>query len=155
MKIIIGCDHAGYELKVRIISSLKEMGIDDIEDVGTHSTDSVDYPDQALAVAERVVELKDVCECEVRGILICGTGIGISIAANKVPGIRAANCHDKFTAQMAREHNDASVLAIGAKVVDPFLAEEIVRTFLKTKHAGGRHSRRVQKIVDIEKKYSK
>ena len=158
LKIIIGSDHAGYEMKSKLMFFLKNVvdigeGID-IEDMGTYSTESVDYPDQALCVSERIISFKKN-GVKVLGILICGTGIGISIAANKVPGIRAANCHNEFTAQMAREHNDANILVLGSRVIDLSLAEKIVRIFLTTQHAGDRHKRRVQKIIDIEKKYFK
>ena len=157
MKIIIGSDHAGYQLKSEIIEYLKTFTGVEVKDMGTHSNSSVDYPDQALAVAEKVISdtaaIND--DSKVLGILICGTGIGIGIAANKVPGIRAANCHNKFTAQMTREHNDANILVLGARVITNEAAKEIVEIFLKTDYAGGRHQQRVQKITDIEAKYSK
>ncbi len=149
MKLAIGSDHAGFDLKKEIIAYLKEYGNIEITDHGTYSEDSVDYPDLALKVAEAVAS----GQAE-RGIIICGTGIGISIAANKVPGIRAANCHDVYTAQMCREHNNANVLAFGSRVIDSDTAKAIVKTFLETEFAGGRHARRVEKITEIEKKYS-
>ncbi|MBM7853743.1 ribose 5-phosphate isomerase B [Desulfohalotomaculum tongense] len=150
MKLAIGCDHAGYELKNEIIQYLKNFDGVEVEDHGTYSGDSVDYPDLALKVAEAVA----FGDAE-RGIVICGTGIGISIAANKVPGIRAANCHDQYTAQMCREHNNANILAFGSRVITAQTAKELVKTFLETDFAGGRHQRRVDKITGIEQKYSK
>ncbi|MBO8137823.1 MAG: ribose 5-phosphate isomerase B [Desulfotomaculum sp.] len=150
MKLAIGCDHAGYELKNEVIDYLKEFEGVEVEDCGTYSTESVDYPDLALKVAEAVA-----FGGADRGIIICGTGIGISIAANKVPGIRAANCHDKYTARMCREHNDANILAFGSRVISGETARELVKTFLETDFAGGRHQRRVEKIAEIEKKYTK
>ena len=155
MKIIIGSDHAGYQLKSEIIEYLKRSTGIEIADMGTGSLASVDYPDQAVAVAEKVVaDTVAHSGSKVLGVLICGTGIGICIAANKVPGIRAANCHNKFTAQMTREHNDANILVLGAKVVTTEVAKEMVEVFLKTNYAGDRHQQRIQKITDIEEKYS-
>ena len=144
MRVIIGSDHGGFRLKQEIRSLLEEMGIV-YEDVGCDCPDSVDYPDYALPVAERVAK----GEFD-RGILLCGTGIGMSIAANKVKGIRCAVVSDEFSARMSREHNDANVLALGERVVGPGLAREIVRIWLTTEFAGGRHSRRVEKITAIE-----
>ncbi|MTI80613.1 MAG: ribose 5-phosphate isomerase B [Firmicutes bacterium] len=150
MKLAIGCDHAAYELKNEVLEYLKSFENVEVEDKGTYSNDSVDYPDLALKVAEAVAS----GDAE-RGIVICGTGIGISIAANKVPGIRAANCHDKYTAEKCREHNDANILAFGSRVINLDTAKELVKAFLETEYAGGRHQKRVEKISDIEKKYSK
>lgn len=151
MKLAIGSDHAGYELKAEVIDFLQQQYPHiQVEDCGTYSTDSVDYPDLAVKVAEAVAS-----GAAQRGILICGTGIGISIAANKVPGIRAANCHDQYTAQMCREHNDANILAFGSRVISSDTAKQLVQTFLETPYAGERHARRLAKIADIEKKYSK
>jgi ribose 5-phosphate isomerase B len=144
MKIALGADHAGFELKDRIKQRLGEQGIA-VQDLGTHSADSVDYPDFARKVAEMVAEHADTL-----GILVCGTGIGMAISANKVPGIRAANCDSVFEAQMSREHNDANVLALGARVVETESALEIVDKWLTTSFAGGRHQRRVDKIHEIE-----
>lgn len=144
MVIALGSDHGGFGLKETIKSHLEEKGIP-YRDFGTYSSDSVDYPDFAKAVAMAVVN----GECE-RGILVCGTGIGISIAANKVKGIRAALCHDAFSAQMSREHNNANVLAMGERVVGPGLALMIVDIWLSTEFAGGRHGRRVDKITALE-----
>lgn len=148
MKIALGCDHGGYTLKEKIKAYLQESGLE-FTDFGTMSTDSVDYPDYALAVAEAVAEGKYD-----RGILVCGTGIGIGIAANKVPGIRAALCNDTFSARASREHNDANILTLGERVVGPGLALDIVKIWLETEFAGGRHQRRIEKIREIEQKYS-
>ena len=137
MKVAIGCDHGGFDLKKNIISVLRELG-HEIEDQGCNSSDSVDYPNFARAVSRLVKE--GVCE---RGILICGTGIGMSMAANRTPGIRAALCHEMFSARMSREHNDANILCIGARVIGPGLAAETVRTWMNTDFAGGRHQRRI------------
>jgi len=147
--IAIGSDHAGYDLKVEIIKFLKETGYP-IEDFGTCNECSVDYPDFGLAVAESIKDGK----CE-KGIIICGTGLGISIAANKVPGIRAAVCTDSYMARMSREHNDANILALGARVIGSGLAMEIVDVWMKSEFLGGNHKARVDKISDIERKYNK
>jgi ribose 5-phosphate isomerase B len=149
MRIAIASDHAGFELKEKLKEYLKELGYE-YEDFGTHSEESVDYPDYALKVAEYVAEGK----CE-RGILVCGSGIGMSMAANKVPGIRAALCYDTETARLSREHNDANILTLGARLIDEKTAREIVKVWLTTEFAGERHSRRVKKIEEIEKKYSR
>lgn len=148
MKLAIGSDHAGFDLKAEIIQYLKEFPHIEVDDRGTYTNDSVDYTDLALRVAEAVASGDAQ-----RGIVICGTGIGISIAANKVPGIRAANCHDKYTAQMCREHNNANILAFGSRVISSETAKEMVKVFLETDFANDRHSRRVDKITEIEKKY--
>ncbi len=142
----IGSDHGGYALKQEIMKHLTERGIE-YRDYGTFSTDSCDYPDYGEAVGRAVAS----GECE-RGIVVCGTGIGISIAANKVHGVRCALCGDCFSAQMAREHNDANVLALGARVLGPGLALKIVDTFLDAEFQGGRHARRVAKIMALEDK---
>ncbi|HHW47030.1 MAG TPA: ribose 5-phosphate isomerase B [Clostridiaceae bacterium] len=148
--IAIGSDHAGYDLKEEIKKYLQEKGYE-VKDFGTSSGGcSVDYPDFGLAVAEAVRS----GECE-KGIIVCGTGIGISISANKVPGIRAALCTDSFMAKMSREHNDANVLALGARVVGPGLALDIVETWLNSEFVGGRHKTRVDKISQIEEKFLK
>ena len=144
MKIAIGSDHAGFELKEHIKQFLETRDIS-IKDVGVYSLDRADYPDLAVKVA-RAVSTKD---CD-KGILICGSGIGVSIAANKIKGIRAALCHDAYCAKMAREHNDANIVALGARVIGPGQAEMIVDTFLNTKFAKGRHAARVEKIMNIE-----
>ena len=140
----IGSDHGGYALKQEIMKHLSERGIE-YRDYGTYSDESCDYPDYGEAVGRAVAS----GECE-RGIVVCGTGIGISIAANKVRGVRCALCGDCFSAQMAREHNDANVLALGARVLGTGLALKIVDTFLDSSFAGGRHERRVAKLMAIE-----
>ena len=137
MKIALGSDHAGYEVKQAIAAALGEDG-HEIVDCGCFGSDSVDYPDYAHEVARKVAagEVR-------RGILVCGTGIGMSMAANHVPGIRAALCNEMFSAKMSREHNDANVLCLGARVIGPGLAAEIVRIWMTTPFAGGRHQRRI------------
>lgn len=141
--LAIGCDHGGFELKEQIIKHLQERGIE-YKDYGCYGTESVDYPEYAKRVAHDVAD--GVCE---RGILICGTGIGISIAANKVKGIRAALCTDCFMAQATREHNDANILALGGRVVGVGLALKIVDTFLDTEFSNGeRHIRRINLIEE-------
>ena len=149
MKIAIGSDHAGFELKEKIKKLLEELG-HEYEDFGTDSEESVDYPDYALKVAESLAKKK----CD-RGILICGSGIGMCMSANKVPGVRAALCQNVEMARLSREHNDANVLTMGARLIDEVTAKEIVKVWLKTKFLGERHLRRVNKMKDIEKKYSK
>lgn len=145
MNIAIGSDHGGFRLKAEITAMLAEKNIS-FKDFGTHSAEAVDYPDISRAVAEAVAS-GDYD----RGIIICGTGIGVSIAANKIKGIRAALCHDVFSAQMSREHNDANILTMGERVIGPGLARMIVETWLNTEFAGGRHGRRVEKIIQLEK----
>lgn len=139
--IAIGSDHGGFELKQKIIAHLKEQG-KEVKDFGTNSLDSCDYPDFGRAAAEAVAS----GECE-KGIVICTTGIGISITANKVPGIRCALCHNTTTARLTREHNDANMLAIGASMVGDLVAMDIVDTFFATDFSHGeRHQRRIDKI---------
>ncbi|MBW1791641.1 MAG: ribose 5-phosphate isomerase B [Deltaproteobacteria bacterium] len=138
MKIAIGCDHGGIDLKKVILPLLDELG-HEVLDQGTHSTDSVDYPQFAAAVCNMVSE--KTCD---RGILICGTGIGMSMAANRNTTIRAALCNDIYTARMSREHNNANILCLGARVIGPGLAEEIVKAWLDTDFAEGRHLRRIE-----------
>lgn len=139
--IALGSDHGGYALKQEIMKHLTERGME-YQDFGCYSEESCDYPVYGKKVAQAVAD--GVCE---RGIIICGTGIGISISANKVPGIRAALCHDCFSAQATREHNDANVLAMGARVIGPGLALKIVDTFLDTPFSGDeRHVRRISMI---------
>jgi len=138
--IVIASDHAGVDLKARIVELIGEIG-HDVRDLGPADTTSVDYPDFAHAVARAV----ETGEAE-RGILVCGTGIGMSLAANRHPLVRAALCHDAFTAEMARRHNDANVLCIGSRSTGPGVAEQMVRIFLETSFEGGRHRRRVEKI---------
>jgi len=149
MKIALGSDHGGYNLKEVVKKHLDELCIE-YEDFGCSNCNSVDYPDYGLKVSEQIISGQFD-----RGIIICGTGIGISISANKVPGIRAAVCSETFSARMARMHNDANILALGERVVGPGLALEIVDAFLKEEFQGGRHAIRVGKIADIEKKYCK
>ena len=138
MKVAIGCDHGGLDLKDTVKSVLIELG-HEIDDQGCNSSESVDYPNFANAVSSLVKDGK----CE-RGILICGTGIGMSMVANRIPGIRAALCHEMFSARMSREHNDANILCLGARVIGQGLAAEIVRTWMTTDFAGGRHQRRIE-----------
>ena len=144
MKIAVGSDHAGYQLKLAAIRLLMDKRLDFV-DVGCNSTDSGDYPDYARKVADLVAE--GTCDL---GLLFCGTGIGMSIAANKVRKIRAAVCSDTFSARAAREHNDANILCVGERVVGQGLAMELVDVFLEAKFLGGKHQRRVDKIMSIE-----
>ena len=144
-RIVVGADHAGYRAKETIKTYLQGAGYH-VEDVGTDSEESVDYPDFARAVGERVAAANDAL-----GVLVCGTGIGVSIAANKVEGIRAALAHDSLTARRAREHNDANVIALGGKVVGEDEALAIVQEFLNAQFAGGRHQRRVDKISEMDR----
>ena len=144
MKIALGADHAGYELKNQIKAHLAGKGID-TSDLGTNSGESVDYPDYAQAVAEQVGKGGSDL-----GILVCGSGIGMAISANKIDGIRAANVSTEYEAQMCREHNNANVLALGARILSPDQAMKIVDKWLATTFAGGRHERRVEKIAALE-----
>lgn len=144
MKIAIGCDHAGPALKAEILAHLDEKGIEYI-DMGIQEGEKVDYPDKAKEVCEKITS----GECDL-AVLICGTGIGMSMSANKIKGIRAACCSDYFSAKYTRAHNDANVLCIGARVVGAGLAVELVDVFLETQFEGGRHQRRVDKIAAIE-----
>jgi ribose 5-phosphate isomerase B len=145
LRIAIGSDHAGFSVKETIRKYLEAAGYA-VDDQGTSSEESVDYPDYGRAVAERVASKHADL-----GIAVCGSGIGISIAANKVPGIRAALAHDVLTARLAREHNDANVLALGGRIVTPDAAVQMVQTFLNTPFTGGRHQLRLDKISQIEK----
>ncbi|EDS72487.1 ribose 5-phosphate isomerase B [Anaerofustis stercorihominis] len=150
MKIVIASDHGGYELKQFLIETFKKEGYDFV-DYGTNSEESVDYPDYAIKTCEDVAAGKFD-----RGILICGTGIGISIAANKVKGIRAAHCTDCFSAKMCKQHNNANVIVLGGRITGPELAAEILRTYLNEKEfLGGRHENRVNKIKAYEEKVYK
>ena len=146
--IAIAADHGGFKLKGIIIKHLQSMNIK-YKDYGSFTEDAVDYPDVALIASESIIN----GECD-KGILICGTGIGISIAANKVTGIRAALCGDTFSARMSRLHNDANILTMGARVIGEGLAIDIVNIWLNTEFEGGKHARRVDKLKDIECKYS-
>ncbi|WP_026825076.1 MULTISPECIES: ribose 5-phosphate isomerase B [Exiguobacterium] len=146
MKIAIGADHGGFNLKKEIVALLEELG-HEYKDFGTHSAESIDYPDVAIPVAEAVA----AGEFD-RGILICGTGIGIGIAANKVKGIRAALVHDSFSAKATRQHNDSNIMTMGERVIGPGLALDLVTTWLDTNFEGGRHSNRVGKMSAYESK---
>ena len=141
--VIIGCDHAAYGLKDEIVAFLKEKGIE-VEDVGTNGPASVDYPDFGIQVASAVASNRFQ-----RGILICGTGLGMSMTANKFAKIRAALCTDLFSAAMSRKHNDANILVLGARVTGPGLALEIVNTWLETDFEGGRHQTRIDKFSNL------
>lgn len=144
MKVAIGCDHGGFLMKEEVIRVMEELHIDYI-DVGCDSPTSVDFPDYAIPVAEKVRD----GEVD-RGILICGTGIGMSIAANKVNSVRCALVHDVFSAKATRLHNDSNVLAMGQRVIGPGLAGEIVKVWLQTEFEGGRHSQRINKVKTYE-----
>lgn len=149
MKIAIGADHAGFRLKDEIVQVLKSEG-HEVDDFGCHCADSIDYPDYALPVCEKVAS----GDAD-KGILICGTGIGMTIAANKVPGIRCALVHDLFSAKATREHNDSNVLAMGERVIGPGIALEIVKVWLTTEFSQGpRHINRIGKIQQLENKYA-
>lgn len=148
MKLVIGSDHGAVELKEEIKDLLKaEFSDVEVEDMGAFGKESVDYPD----IAEKVCTPVAKGEAD-RGIVLCGTGIGISIAANKVKGIRAALCHETYTAKMSRQHNNANILAMGGRTTGPEIAKEIVRTWMTTEFEGGRHERRVNKIMALEQK---
>lgn len=147
--LAIGSDHGGFLLKERIKKYLDELGVD-FTDFGTFSGESVDYPDFAEKVA--VAVSKGQCD---KGILCCGTGIGVSITANKIPGIRAAVCGDTFSARASRQHNDANILALGERVIGQGLALDIVKTWLESEFEGGRHEKRLQKIALIERGHIK
>ncbi len=149
MRIIMGCDHGGLELKEALEAALRPLGVEGVE-AGTGGGDSVDYPDFGTKVAEAVSEGRAD-----RGIAVCGTGIGMSIVANKYPGVRAALCHDSYTARMSRLHNDANVLVLGGRVTGAEVALDILRQWLATPFEGGRHKKRLDKITDIEKKVCK
>jgi len=147
--VAVGADHGGYELKELLRGYLGELGYE-VVDCGTEGTQSVDYPDFALAVAQLVAQGRAW-----RGIIVDGAGIGSCMAANKVPGVRAAMCYDQATAFNSREHNNANVLTLGAGLIGPNLARQIVETWLETPFGGGRHARRVDKIMEIERRFSK
>jgi ribose 5-phosphate isomerase B len=145
MKWYAGADHAGFRLKEAMVAVLRESG-DEVVDLGTHSEESTDYPKYGDEVGRKVV-----ADPGSFGLIVCGTGIGISIAANKVPGVRAALVHDDFTAAAARAHNNANVVALGARVIGPGVAESALRAFRTTPFAGGRHQRRVDMIEQLAK----
>lgn len=142
----IGNDHGGYELKMHIKKLLESKGIE-VKDFGIHNTDSVDYPDIAIPVCESVVSGE--CEC---AILVCGTGIGMSIAANKINGIRAAHVTDSFSARMTKMHNNANVICLGGRITGPEIASDIVEAYLNATFEGGRHANRVNKVMALENK---
>lgn len=148
MKIAIGCDHNGLELKNVIIQLLKEKGIE-FEDFGTMTKEPIDYPDIAEEVASSIVQEKYE-----RGILICGTGLGMAIAANKVRGIRAATCHDIYSAERSRKSNNAQILTMGAQIIGPELAKKLIEAWLVSEFQGGDSKRKVKKIMEIEKRNS-
>src|SRR5665647_3951647 len=145
MRVALGSDHGGYELKGVILKHLEAQGLK-VQDFGTYSADPVDYPKYGFSVGSAIIK----GEADL-GIVICGTGQGISMAANKISGIRAAVCSDTFSARMSREHNNANVLSLGARVVGAGLALDIVDIFLKTEFLGGRHALRLNMITDIER----
>jgi ribose 5-phosphate isomerase B len=145
MQIGLACDHAGFELKEELKAFLKSLGVKAI-DMGTFNEDSVDYPDFGVLVAEKVSR----GELE-RGVLICGTGIGMSMVANKFPRIRAAVANDLYSSRCSREHNDANILIVGGRIVGKELAKEIVKVWLETPFAGGKHKRRIEKIEALER----
>ena len=150
MRIAIGADHAGFGMKNELVVALRAAG-HEVFDLGTHSTTAVDFPDSAEAVASALGEGRAE-----RGLLVCGSGAGVSIAANKVPGIRAAVCHDTYTAHQAVEHDDMNVLCLGARVVGASLAQEITTAFLAARFSGEeRHRRRLGKILSIEARFSR
>ncbi len=147
MRIAVGADHAGFPLKDQVLELLEKEG-HSVVDLGTHNTEPVDYPDYAKAVGESVVK----GETQV-GILLCGSGVGASIAANKMPGIRAALCHDVFSARQSREDDDANVLCLGPRVIGPALAQELIRAFLAARFSKAeRHLRRLEKVAELEKR---
>lgn len=144
MRIAVGCDHRGCSIRVKVIESLQRLG-HEVLDAGTASSDPVDYPD----IAEQVARIVASGQAE-RGILVCGTGLGMCIAANKIPGIRAAPCHDDLTAEMSRRHNDLNVLCLSADMLGERLIDRMLEIWLTTPFEGGRHARRVQKITALE-----
>lgn len=145
MRWYAGSDHAGLPLKQHLVTVLRGLG-DTVEDLGTHDGASVDYPQFGAEVGRRVAADPEAC-----GLVVCGTGIGIGIAANKVPGVRCAVVHDAFTAEMARAHNNANVIALGARVVGPGVAESAVAAFRKVAFEGGRHQRRIDQLAELER----
>jgi ribose 5-phosphate isomerase B len=146
MRISVGSDHRGVQVKAKLLELLEQLG-HEVVDVGTDSTESVDYPDFAACVAKQVAE-----HSVERGILICGTGIGMAIAANKFPGVRAAPCHDELTAEMCRRHNDVNVLCMSSDMLGERNLQRLVQVWLETKFEGGRHARRLDKIAQLERR---
>jgi ribose 5-phosphate isomerase B len=149
MRIAVGSDHRGVELRAKLIGFLQDLG-QEVVDVGTHDRQDVDYPDVAALVARKVA----ASEVD-RGILVCGTGVGMCIAANKIPGVRAAPCHDDVTAEISRRHNDLNVLCLSGDLLGEKLADRLVEIWLKTPFDGGRHARRNQKIAHLESRNGK
>jgi len=148
MRIVVGADHAGFALKQEVAEALRQAG-HEVVDVGAHSTEPVDYPDSAEAVGRAVVDGRAE-----RGVLVCGSGVGASVAANKLPGIRAAVCHDTYSAHQGVEHDDMNVLVLGGRIVGPALALELVRAFVAARFTGEeRHARRLAKVKALEKRY--
>ena len=148
MKVAIGSDHAGYRLKAELARELTSAG-HDVSDLGTHGPETVDYPDYAEAVAEAVA----AGEAD-RGVLVCGSAVGVGVAANKIPGIRAGVCHDTYSARQAVEHDDINVLCLGERVIGAALASEVLHTFMGARFSGEeRHVRRLKKLAAIERKY--
>jgi ribose 5-phosphate isomerase B len=146
MRVAVGADHAGFRLKTALVEILGELG-HEVEDVGTFSEDSVNYADYSVMVAEKVAR----GECE-RGVIVCGTGIGPCIAANKLPGIRAAVLSEPYSARMSRAHNDANVLCLGSRVIGIDVARDCLLTFLRTPFEGGRHAQRLERIAELDAK---
>ncbi len=150
MRIAIGSDHAGFELKIHLVAVLGELGHHALDN-GSHGTEPVDYPDYAEAVAMAIRDGRAD-----RGVLICGSGVGASVAANKLPGIRAGLCHDTYSAHQGVEHDDMNILVLGARVIGPELARELARAFLDAKFTGEqRHRRRLEKVRALEARYSR
>ena len=146
MRIVVGADHRGYEMKDQIAAHLKQAG-HEVLDVGTHNADSVDYPDYARAIGEALTNGRAE-----RGVLVCGSGVGASIAANKIHGVRAAICHDTYSARQGVEHDDMNVLCLGSGVIDPRLALELVQAYLDARLSGEeRYRRRLEKVAEIER----
>ncbi len=149
MRVAIGSDHRGIKQRGWVAQAIEQLG-GEVVDLGTHSLESYDYPDIAAEVGQQVGQGRVD-----RGILICGTGIGVSIAANKCPGVRAAVCHDMHTIEMSRRHNDANVLCLPGDALDPVQTQAMIRTWLTTEFEGGRHQRRIDKITALESQFSK
>jgi RpiB/LacA/LacB family sugar-phosphate isomerase len=148
MRVAIASDHAGFDLKQRVATALRESG-HEVEDLGTHSADPVDYPDYAEAIGRALVDGRAE-----RGVLICGSGVGASVAANKIPGVRAGLCHDEYSAHQGVEHDDMNVLVLGARVIGVALARELALRFLSARFSGEeRHVRRLEKVRSIERRY--
>jgi ribose 5-phosphate isomerase B len=146
LRIAVGSDHRGFTVRAKLIDLLRKLG-HEVDDVGAFSSDAVDYPDIAALVAEKISHQKAD-----RGILICGTGLGMCIAANKFAGVRAAPCHDDLTAEMSRRHNDANILCLSADLLGERILDRMIETWLGTPFEGGRHARRLEKITSLEKK---